>query len=87
MERRVRVKCFKDEKRPRAWLTEQRVSGYAQSLLVIERFGYLDFLLASAEELIGVQYAGRPHLRPLGRSARLRTKNEASIPELHYGAP
>jgi hypothetical protein len=48
--RRVKGKCFKDEKSLRAWLTEQGVSGYAQSLLVMERFGYPDFLLASAEQ-------------------------------------
>ena len=59
--RRVKGKCFKDEKSLRAWLTEQGVSGYAQSLLVMERFGYPDFLLASAEQLIGARYADRPH--------------------------
>jgi hypothetical protein len=63
--RRVKGKSFKDEKSLRAWLTEQGVTGYAQSLLVMERFGYPAFLLASAEELIGAQYADRPHLRPI----------------------
>jgi hypothetical protein len=41
------------------------VTGYAQSHLVMERFGYPDFLLSSADELIDGQYADRPHLRPL----------------------
>src|SRR5262245_1536022 len=63
--RRITGKHFKDEQSLRAWLTEQRVTGYAQSLLVMERFGYPDFLLASADELIEAQYADRPHLRPM----------------------
>jgi Domain of unknown function (DUF5655) len=63
--RRIKGKHFKDEQGLRAWLTEQGVTGYAQSLLVMERFGYPDFLLASADELIEAQYADRPHLRPI----------------------
>jgi hypothetical protein len=39
--------------------------GYAQSLLVMERFGYPDFMLASADELVQGQYADRPQLRPI----------------------
>jgi hypothetical protein len=54
-----------DETRLRAWLTEQGVTGYAQSLLVMERFGYPDFLRATADELVDDQYADRPHLRPI----------------------
>jgi hypothetical protein len=54
-----------DEKQLRAWLAEQGVTGYAQSLLVMERFGYPDFLLASAGDLIDGQYADRPQLRPI----------------------
>jgi hypothetical protein len=54
-----------NEKSLRAWLTEQGVTGYAQSLLVMERFGYPDFLLASADDLIDGQYADRPQLRPI----------------------
>ena len=54
-----------DEAALRAWLTEQGVSGYPQMLLVMERFGYPDFLLASADELIDNQYADRPHLRAI----------------------
>ena len=36
---RVRRENFKDEKTLRAWLNKQGVTGYAQSLLVMERFG------------------------------------------------
>jgi hypothetical protein len=49
---RIKRKRFKDEKSLRGWLAEQGVTGYAQSLLVMERFGYPDFLLSSADELI-----------------------------------
>jgi hypothetical protein len=54
-----------DEPALRAWLTEHGVTGYPQMLLVMERFGYPDFLLASADELIDGQYADRPALRPI----------------------
>jgi hypothetical protein len=43
----------------------QGVTGYAQALLVWERFGYPDFLTAEADELIVGQYADRPQLRPV----------------------
>jgi hypothetical protein len=34
-------------------------------LLAMERFGYPDFLTASADELVANQYADRPDLRPI----------------------
>ncbi|HJQ47972.1 MAG TPA: DUF5655 domain-containing protein [Amycolatopsis sp.] len=49
----------------RAWLQEQGVTGYAQMLLVMERFGYPDFLTADAATLVDGQYADRPALRPV----------------------
>ena len=49
----------------RAWLTEQGVTGYPRMLLVMERFGYPDFLLATSDELVDGQYADRPQLRPI----------------------
>jgi hypothetical protein len=63
--RRIAEEQFNDEKSLRAWLTQQGVTGYAQSLLVWERFGYPDFLLASADDLIDGQYADRSQLRPI----------------------
>jgi hypothetical protein len=63
--RRIKKERFNDENALRAWLTKQGVTGYAQSLLVMERFGYPDFLLASADELVEGQYEDRPHLRPI----------------------
>ena len=54
-----------DEAALRAWLREQGVTGYKQMLLVMERFGYPDYLLASAGALLAGQYADRPQLRPI----------------------
>ena len=62
---RIVSEGFADEQQLRAWLSEQGVTGYAQWLLVMERFGYPDFFLASADELIEGQYADRPELRPI----------------------
>jgi hypothetical protein len=63
--RRIKKERFNDKQALRDWLTRQGVSGYAQTLLVMECFGYPDFFLASADELIEGQYADRPHLRPI----------------------
>jgi hypothetical protein len=62
---RIRAERFTDEQALRSWLATQGVTGYAQSLLVMERFGYPDFLVASADELVEGQYADRPQLRPI----------------------
>lgn len=62
---RVKQEQFHDEQSLRAWLAQQGVTGYAQSLLVMEQFGYPDFMLASADQLIDAQYADRPQLRPI----------------------
>jgi hypothetical protein len=62
---RIRKARPEDEAALRKWLTKQGVIGYAQSLLVMETFGYPDFLRATAKELIDGQYADRPHLRPI----------------------
>ena len=62
---RVQAQGFQDEKALREWLTGQGVTGYAQTLLVMERFGYPSFFLASGSELIDAQYSDRSHLRPV----------------------
>ena len=68
-----------DEPRVRAWLTEHGVTGYPQMLLVMERFGYPDFLLASADELIDGQYADRPALRPILDELVLRAADVGEV--------
>jgi Domain of unknown function (DUF5655) len=62
---RVLEQGFSDEASLRAWLTQSGVTGYPQMLLVMERFGYPDYLEASADQLIDNQYADRPQLRPI----------------------
>ncbi len=49
----------------RKWLGERDVTGYQQMLLVLERFGYPDYLLASADDLLDGQYQDRPELRSI----------------------
>ncbi|MFC3448579.1 DUF5655 domain-containing protein [Amycolatopsis speibonae] len=49
----------------RSWLSKNGVTGYAQDLLVYERYGYPDFMLTDPLELIDAQYADRPDLRPV----------------------
>jgi hypothetical protein len=62
---RVRDSGASDEATLRSWLAGQGVTGYPQMLLVMERFGYPDYLQATADELIENQYADRPELRPI----------------------
>lgn len=62
---RIEAEGFTDELRLRQWLTDRGVTGYAQSVLVMERFGYPDFFVAGADELVDAQYADRQHLRPI----------------------
>lgn len=62
---RVQGKGFEDEQSLREWLTGQDVTGYAQYLLVKEQFGWPDFMVASADNLITGQYAEKPQLKPI----------------------
>jgi hypothetical protein len=62
---RIRRQRLPDEPTLRAWLDKKGVTGYAQALLVMEQFGYPDFLLASPDQLIDAQFADRPSLRPI----------------------
>ncbi|MGY1820880.1 DUF5655 domain-containing protein [Geodermatophilus sp. SYSU D00079] len=63
--RRVRETGLDTEPEVRAWLAGQGITGYGQMVLVMERFGYPDFLTATADELVDAQYADRPQLRPV----------------------
>ena len=49
----------------KAWLNEQGVTGYPAMLLGYETFGYPDYLLSSADELIEGQYRDKPAIRPI----------------------
>src|SRR5262249_45891700 len=72
---RIQQEGLDDKSGLRAWLTGQGVTGYAQSLLVMERFGYPDFLLASADKLVDGQYADR---------SRRRSRNEANAEKRRF---
>lgn len=61
---RIRDAGLADEPSLRAWLSGQGITGYPQMLLVMERFGYPDFMTATADQLIEAQYRDRPHLKP-----------------------
>lgn len=62
---RVHSEAPDDEDGVRTWLAGRGVTGYPQALLVMERFGWPDFLRRSDAELIDAQYADREDLRPI----------------------
>jgi hypothetical protein len=62
---RIARKKLADAQSLRDWLSAEGVTGYARQLLVMEHFGYPDFVTTPADELIDGQYADRPHLRPI----------------------
>ena len=78
---RVAAASPADEAGLRAWLSAQGVTGYPQMLLVWETFGYPDFLLATAGELVDARYADRPALRPVFDAviAAVSTFGEVSV--------
>jgi hypothetical protein len=65
----------------KAWLNEQGVTGYPAMLLGYETFGYPDYLLSSADELIEGQYRDKPAIRPIYDAliARLPEVGEVEI--------
>lgn len=63
--RRVLDSGLPDPAALRAWLADQGVDGYPRMLLIMERFGYPDYLTADAADLVDAQYADRPGLRPI----------------------
>jgi hypothetical protein len=62
---RVRATGLQTEPEVRTWLADHGITGYGAMVLVMERFGYPDFLTASADDLVDGQYADRPALRPV----------------------
>ncbi len=62
--RRVAETGIDSEQELQSWLSGEGVSGYPRMLLVMERFGYPDYLLKPSDQLIDEQYADRPALRP-----------------------
>ena len=62
---RVRAAGLDTEKDVRAWLADRGVTGYGAMVLVMERFGYPEFLTATPDTLIEGQYDDKPQLRPI----------------------
>ena len=62
---RIKKQKFTDLRGLKDWLAQEGVTGYARQLLVMETFGYPNFVTTSADKLIDSQYADRPHLRPI----------------------
>ena len=62
---RIRKQSFKDREALRQWLETEGVVGYPSMFLVMETFGYPDYMTATADELINQQYADREALRPV----------------------
>ena len=77
--RRIATVRVTSESDLRAWLSKQGVRGYAQQLLIMERFGYPDYLVASAAELIDRQYAGRPELRAIYDKVLASTRDFGAV--------
>jgi hypothetical protein len=63
--KKVATSGAQDETSLRKWLAEKGVTGYPAMLLVMERFGYPDYLQKTAEDLIQNQYADRSATRPI----------------------
>lgn len=63
---RARTAGMKNDAELRAWMRDEHgVTGYAQYAVSWELFGYPDFMLRDADELIDGQYANHPELRPI----------------------
>jgi hypothetical protein len=53
----------------RAWIrAEHGITGYAQYAVSWEMFGYPEFMLRDADELLDVQYRDHPNLRPIANT-------------------
>ena len=63
---RARAAGMENDAQLRGWMREEHgITGYAQYAVSWELFGYPDFMLRDADELIDAQYAGHPGLRPI----------------------
>lgn len=63
---RARAAGIKNDAELRAWMRDEHgVTGYAQYAVSWELFGYPEFMLRGADELIDGQYANHAGLRPI----------------------
>lgn len=62
----ARAAGMQNDAQLRAWMRDEHgVTGYAQYAVSWEMFGYPEFMLRDADELIDGQYANHPQLRPI----------------------
>jgi len=62
----ARTAGMQNDAQLRAWMRDEHgVTGYAQYAVSWELFGYPEFMLRDADELIEGQYANHPQLRPI----------------------
>jgi hypothetical protein len=63
---KARTAGIRNDGELRAWMRDEfGVTGYAEYAVSWEMFGYPDFMLRDADELIDGQYLNHPHLRPI----------------------
>lgn len=63
---KARAAGIRNDGELRTWMRGSfGVTGYAQYAVSWEMFGYPEFMLRDADELIDGQYANHPHLRPI----------------------
>ena len=61
-----RAKGLKNDGELRDWMRDEHgITGYAQYAVSWEMFGYPEFMLHDADQLIDGQYANHPQLRPI----------------------
>lgn len=62
----ARAAGLRNDAELRDWMRDKHgITGYAQYAVSWEMFGYPEFMLRDADELIDAQYAGHPALRPI----------------------
>jgi hypothetical protein len=70
---RARTAGMRNDAQLRDWMREEHgITGYAQYSVSWELFGYPDFMLRDADELMDAQYAGHRGLRPIAEAIRVR---------------
>jgi hypothetical protein len=63
---RGRAAGLKNDAELRGWMRDEHgITGYSQYAVSWEMFGYPEFMLRDADELIDAQYASHPGLRPI----------------------
>lgn len=62
----ARAAGLRNDAELRDWMRDKHgITGYARYAVSWEMFGYPEFMLRDADELIDAQYAGHPALRPI----------------------